>query len=239
MSIAYYRPPTMSYKQRSAARRAADAERQQQSAPRTDFYDLPADQRRAIRRAAEQGKAEAQQLAKIEEQAKKQAEIDSTPEHERRPRNPWRDLIELRRPDAWRKEVAHRIKVYEKEARAEDERIDRLMEEKLKRHELESAPEYQRALEHWQRATLNADTNEQQELARLKGMIDGGAASHYWDEVAPLMRGRLQKVQQRMEEQIGKQAIVVGESKAMAAELEAASELQVETETPNTEQVTE
>ena len=138
-----------------------------------------------MRRAEEQGRRERPNSLPLSK-SKQAAEDDATPEPEwHGPANQWRDLIELRKPDAWRKDVAHRIKVYEREAKIEDERIDRLMEEKQKRHELESAPEYAKALAHWERASTDADADEQQELARLKGLIDGGGAAHYWDEVAP------------------------------------------------------
>ena len=114
------------------------------------------------------------------------------------PATPVRELIEMRKPDAWRKEVAQRIKMYEKEARAEDERIDTIMAEKQKRHELESAPEYARALAHWERVSMNADADEAIELARLKGVIEGGGgAARYWQEVHPLTEARLQKAARR------------------------------------------
>ena len=185
-------------------RRTARTQRGEPTA-RDPIYDLPLNQRRRLRRAEEQGRREGEQRAATTEQAAKEAALAQIPEWQTRPRNQWRDLIELRKPDAWRKDVAHRIKVYEKEAQIEDERIDRLMEEKQKRHELESAPEYAKALAHWERASANADAEERQEFARLRGLIDGGGAAHYWDQVMPLMQARLTKVQAAIIEQAGKQ----------------------------------
>ena len=52
----------------------------------------------------------------------------------------------------------------------------------------------------------------------------------YWDEVAPIMQARLAKLQEQWDGQIAKQAATVAESKALAAEVEAVSELQVKTE---------
>ena len=142
----YVRPPTrstgeaMRYNERRAKRRAADAERPKQvneSPTRDSLYGVPYHERRAIRRAEQQGRREGEQLAVITEQAKRQAELDALPEHERRPPNHWRQLIEVRRPDAWRRDVGRRLKVYEREARMEDERIDALMEQRKKQHEME------------------------------------------------------------------------------------------------------
>jgi hypothetical protein len=102
----------MTYEQRAAARRAADAQRQRQKqepAPRDPIFDLPEDQRRAIRQAEKQGREEARQLAAIQEAARKQAEIDATPEHLRRPENIFRKTIELLRPTAYRPDTARRI----------------------------------------------------------------------------------------------------------------------------------
>lgn len=237
MSISYVRPPCnpdgsrMSYAQRRAERKQQEAENhaaQKGEPTRAAIFDLPADERRRLRQAEEQGRREGEQRAAIEEQSRQQAEFDATPEHERRPRNQWRDLIEKRKPDAWRKDVAHRIKIYEREAKREDERIDALMAEQWKRHELESAPEYARALAHWDRASMNAESEaERQQFARLKGIIDG-SPNQYWDEVAPIMQARYERAKSQLDEQIGKQAIVVGESKAMAEALEAVSELQIQ-----------
>ena len=228
----YYRPPTnpdgskMNFQERRAARRATERQ-QEQPAPRPDLYNLSSDQRRAMRRSEEQGRREGARCAAIEEQAKRQAEYDALPEHEKRPPNPWRELIEKRKPDAWRKDVARRIKIYEREARIEDERIDALMAEKKKRYDLETAPEYARALAHWERASMNADTEEQTELARLKGLIDGGGANEYWDQVAPLMQSRLHKVQSAVIEHAARQEPLAQEAAALADKQKIAEELQV------------
>lgn len=237
MAIFYAKPlknqdgTRMNYQQRRAARRTADAERRaqekQEPITRESIYDLPYADRRGLRRAEAQGRREAEQRAVIEEASRKQAEYDALPDHEKRPRNPWLDLIELRKPDAWRKDVARRIKVYEREARLEDERIDSLMAERKKRHEVESSSEHAQALAHWERGHVAAESDEErQEWARLKSIVDA-YPNDYWHEVAPIMQGRLQKLQERWNEQLAKQAAVVEESKAVAAEVEAVSELQV------------
>jgi hypothetical protein len=227
---------TMSYAQRKAQRQRQDAERRaaQNGEPtgRDPFFDLPLNERRRIRQAEEQGRREAQQLAAIEEQAKRQFDYDATPEHERRPRNTWRDLIEMRKPDAWRKDVAQRIKLYEKEARAEDERIDALMAEKQKRQELESAPEYARALAHWDRVSMDADADEAIELARLKGVIEGGGANRYWQEVHPLTETRLEKARAAVVENARRQARTAVDAVALTAKQKAIEELQVPQEEP-------
>lgn len=227
----------MSYEQRRAARRADDAERRAQqkneTPTRDSFYNLSYDERRNIRRSEEQGRREGAQRAAIEEQAKKQAELDAVPEHERRPRNQWRDLIELRKRDAWRKDVAHRIKIYEREARAEDERIDAIMAEKKKRHEVESHSEYARALGHFERASQGAESEQEREgFARLHGLIEGGDFAGYWRDCQPLMEQRLQRIREQVVEQAARQAPLAEEARELAAEQRAAEELQVKEEAP-------
>ncbi len=245
MTISYYRPPTnpdgsrMSYKQRKAARQAADMERRAREKatdragekPADDFYNLPFEDRRAIRQAQEQGRKEGRQRAAIEKQAKQQAEYDALPDHEKRPPNYWRRLIELRKPDAWRKDVARRIREYKRQAEIEDARIDAMMEGRKRQYELENQPEYAKALAHWERAHVAAKTEqEKEEWARLKGVIEGGGAMSYWDQVAPIMAARLAEAQERWNGQVAKQAAIVGETKALAAEVEAVNELQVKQE---------
>jgi hypothetical protein len=103
------------------------------------------------------------------------------------------------------------------------------MAEKLRRYELESAPEYARALAHWERASTGAESEqERQEFARLKGLIDGGGALTYWDQVAPLMRARLEKMQAAVVAHAAKQAPLADEAKALAEMEKATEELQVE-----------
>ena len=72
-------------------------------------------------------------------------------------------------------------------------------------------------------------------------MLDGGGAMDYWDQVAPLMQARLQKVQAAVMEHAARQAPLAEEAKALADKQKAAEELQVkpdETATvePGTEQ---
>ena len=169
--------------------------------------------------------------AEIEEAARKRAEVESTPEHLVRPPNPWRELIELRKADGHRADVARRLKIYEREAKVEDEQIDKLMEEKARRHDLESAPEYAKALGHWDRASAAAENDEErQEWSRLKGLIEGGGASQYWDEVAPIMQGRLQKVRADAIANAAKQWPLDEEAAAIAEKEKATAELQVKEE---------
>lgn len=222
----------MTYRERRADRRAADAERraQQKQEPmgRDSIFDLSYDERRRLRRAKKQGQREGEQRAAIEEQAKKQAEYDALPEHEKRPPNKWRQLIELRQKDVGRKDVARRLKVYEREAKIEDERIDAIMEEKKRRHELESAPEFAQALAHWESASANAESEEErEEWARLKGLIEGGGALDYWGQAHPILERRLAKIQESFGNQIERQSEIVNETKALADEVEAVAELQV------------
>jgi len=234
----YYRPPTnqdgsrKSFTQRRAERRQQDTERRatqmQEPTDRDSIFNLPYHERRQLRRAERQGQYEAEQNRRIEEQTKRQAEIDALPEHEKRPGNPWRDLIELRKKDSWRKDVAQRIKVYEREARIEDERIDALMAEKKRRHELESDNEYAKALAHWERADQSAENEDEREsLARLRGLIEGGDFGGYWQECQPLMESRLQRIREQMVEQAAEQAPFAEKSKVLAEQQKAAEELQV------------
>lgn len=234
----YYRPPTapdgskMTFAQRQAARRAADIEHraaQKQEPPTRDpIFELPFADRQRLRRAEAQGRREGEQRAAVEERAKRQAEFDALPDHEKRPPNKWRQLIELRQKDVGRKDVARRIKVYEREAKIEDERIDAIMEERRKRHELESAPEYAKAIAHWESASANAESEEErQEWARLKGLIEGGGAMDYWGQVSPIIQARLERVQAAVVEQAGRQAPMATEAKELAEKQKATEELQV------------
>jgi hypothetical protein len=162
----YYRPPTnidgtrMTFAQRQAARAAADSERQKksESPARDPIYDLPFAERQAIREAEQRGREEARRLAAIEETAAKQAAIDATPEHLRRPENTFRKTIEMLRPTAYRPGVARRIKEYEQRAEERDREIEIEMAEKLHRYEGKKAPEAKPARAHWERASAAAET---------------------------------------------------------------------------------
>ena len=207
---------------------------------RIPFYDLPETERRAIRRAEEQGRLEGQQLANLQEAARQQAVIDATPPHLRRPDNIFTRLIAEWQSKAYRPDVAHKIKIYKEKEVEREREIEIEMADKLREFEVMNNSETKPAREHWEKANAAAESpEEKREWARLKGLIDGGGANQYWQQCQPLIEKRLAAIQQRMDEQIGKQAIVVGESKALAVELESVSELQIQTETPNREQVKE
>jgi len=220
----------MSYEERARARRSADAKRQkQQPAPRADFFDLSSDERRAIRQAEKQGRDEAKQLAAIQEQAAKQAAIDATPEHLRRPENVFRKTIELLRPTAYRPDVARRMKQLERQANERDREIESEMAEKLRRYEVENNPETKPAREHWQSASADAETAEERiEWARLKGLVEAGAANRYWTEVQPIMQRRLERLEARIAEHAAKQAPLAEQAKVLAEQYEAASALTVD-----------
>jgi len=222
----------MTYEQRAAARRAADAQRQkQQPAPRPDFLDLPEDERRAIRRAEQRGREEARQLAAIEEASRKQAEFDATPEHLRRPENLCRKTIELLRPHRYRPDVARRIAELEREAEERDREIEYEMVEKLRRYEVENNPQTKPAREHWQGASADAETpQEKVEWSRLRGLIEGGAVNRYWTEVQPIMERRLQKLEARIAEHAARQAPMIQEATALAEKRKTTEALQVKPE---------
>ena len=99
------------------------------------------------------------------------------------------------------------------------------MAEKKRRFELENAPEYQRAMDHLERVQQNATPEESETLARLRGVLDAGDTAGYWQHVAPITENRRARVLERWNGQIAKQASVVEESKALAAEVEAVSAL--------------
>ena len=215
--------------QQKAALRAHDAASRTKEKPRDSFYDLPYEERRRLRRAEEQGRREGEQCAAIEEKAKRQAEIDAIPEHERRPRNQWRDLAELRKKDAWRMDVARLIKVYEREAKVEDERIDALMAEKKRRYELESNSEYARALGHLERASQGAESVQEREaFARLRGLIEGGDFGGYWRDCQPIMEARLLRIREQVVEQAAQQAPLAEKAKILAEQQKATEELERE-----------
>ena len=107
------------------------------------------------------------------------------------------------------------------------------MADKLRRHEVESNPETQPAREHWEKASAGAETNEEREVfARLRGLIDGGAAASYWGQVAPIMQARLQKVQAAVIEQAAKVGPMAEEARVLAEQERATEELQVKQEAP-------
>ncbi len=248
MSI-YYRPPTnpnKSYAERRAERQQQDAEQRaaQKNEPigRDPFYSLSADQRRAIRRSEEQGHREGEQRAAIETQATMQAAIENTPQHLRRPENVYEHLIAEHENQSYRPDVANRIKRFKRLAAERAREIDREMADKLRRYEVETNPETKPAREHWERASASAETDEErQQWARLRGLIDGGGAAAYWDQVSPIMQARLQKAKQNWDGQISEQAVTMAKSRAMSEQLAEIEELQVpspvvteQTETPQT-----
>lgn len=217
MSIMYCKPPTnpdgsrKSYVQRRAERQQQDAERRlaQKGEPiiRDSIYNLPAHERSRLRHAEEQGRREGMERAAIEEAARKQVEYESIPEHLRRPENIFNRLIAEHEDFAYRPEVASRIKKFKKLAAEREKEIDAEMESKLRRYEAENNPETKPAFEHWERASASAETNEEKEQwARLKGLIDAGSADSYWDEVAPVMKAQLDKIQSDTINHAAKQA---------------------------------
>lgn len=219
------------YAQRRAERRQQDAERRAQTdepITRDPIYNLPADERRRLRRAEEQGREEAKHLIAIEEREKMQAAIDATPEHLRRPKNIYHSLCAAHEQAAYRPDVAARIKRYRKLAAEREREIDLEMADKLRKYEAANNPETKPARNHWEKASAGAESEEEKrEWARLHFLIEGGAANRYWSEVAPIMQARLHKMQKSWDEQIGKQAAIVGETKAMANELAQVEVLQV------------
>ena len=195
---------------------------------RDPIYDLPAYERRRLRRAEEQGRREGMERNAIEEAARKKAEYESIPEHLRRPENIFNRLIAEHEDFSYRPDVANRIKKFKKLAVEREKEINAEMADKLRQYEVENNPETKPALEHWERANVSAETEEQkQEWARLKGLIDSGHASLYWDEVAPIMQSRLTEMENCWEKQVENQAIAIEDTKAMAGEMERFRELQV------------
>jgi hypothetical protein len=216
---------------------------QQRKAERTNtqqkgsIFELPYDQRAKQRRAEQQGREEGRRLARIAEQEKKKAELEATPEHERRPENIYRKMIEARKTDAWRKEVKPRLREYERLAKAEEARIDAEMADKQVRFELESSPEYAKALDHWQRASERAETPaEKAEWAKLKGFIEAGAFVAYYDGCAPIVQARLAKLQEGWDSQLNRQSEIVNETKALSEEIVEAEDLLPKPEAPEPEQ---
>jgi len=224
----FYRPPTtgdkMSYQERRAERQRQDAERQ----TRAPIYDLPADERRRLRRAEEQGRREGVQRAAIEEKMRKQAEIDATPEHERRPRNPWRDLIEQWKGQEYRPEIKRKLAKYAVEAKKEDARIDAMMADAKRKYEIDNDPEVIRARAHLESARAGAEPEEAVELARLSGILSAGQSALYWDAATELMQARLRRVQEQVAQHGEKQAPLNQEAKALAEKQKATEALQVE-----------
>lgn len=234
-----------SYAQRRAERREQDAARraaQKQETPtHEEFYAMSYEQRKAMRLAAEQGKVESRQLAAIEEATARQAAIDATPEHLRRPENIFTRLIAEWQSKSYRPDVAAKIKVYTEKEVGRDREIEAEMADKLRQYEVENNPETKPAREHWQKASAGAETDtERREWALLHGLIDGGAANRYWELAQPILERRLQSIEKKIVEHAGRQAPLAEEGKALATALEDTSALQVTEETdPNTEQVTE
>lgn len=237
MSIMYCKPPThngqkMTYQERRAERHAADAERRSQKKQepigREPIFELPCDERRRLRRAEQQGQVEGEQRAAIEERAKKQAEHDATPIHLRRPENIFSRLIAEWDSKSYRPDVARKIKNYRKLETQRGKEIDAEMAERLRQYDVENNPETESAREHWEKASAAVETEEErQEWARLKGLIEGGGAMDYWDQVAPIMQARLETIQAAIVEQAGRQAPLAEEAAALADKQKASEELQV------------
>jgi hypothetical protein len=204
----YVRLPTnedgsqMSYTQRKAERQRQDAERRatqkNEPAARDPFYDLPESERRAIRRSEEQGRIAAQRLSAIESQAKRQAGIDGTPEHLRRPENIFTRLIAEWEGKSYRPDVAAKIKAYRKQEAQREKEIEIEMADKLRQYKVNNDPEVQRARAHLESARAGAEPQEQVELARLSGILSAGQSGAYWDSVAELMAARLRRIQEQV-----------------------------------------
>lgn len=221
--------------QRRAERRQQEAERhtEQRGEPTRDpFYDLTAEQRRRVRIAAEQGRREGVQRAAIEEKIRKQAEIDATPEHERRPRNPWRDLIEQWKGQEYRPEIKRKLAKYAIEAKKEDMRIDAMMAEAKRKYEIDNDPEVIRARAHLESARAGAEPEEAVELARLSGILSSGQSALYWDSATELMQKRLRRVQEQVSQHGQKQVPLDEEAMVLARKEKAAEALQVEPAQP-------
>jgi hypothetical protein len=235
MSISYVRPPTdaagnkLSYEQRRAARRQAEAEKraQQSKAPpaRPDFYNQSYAERQRIRKAEEQGRQEAAVIAANQEAARKAADLAATPEHLRRPDNVWKRLIAEFQSQAFRPEIAKKIAEYQKRAEEEDRRIESIMAEKARRHSVETDPETVKAREHLASASQAAETEEERrEWAKLSAMIDCGQAAEYWNQSAALTQARVTRLQVRLAEEAGKSAAQDAALQAAKAELDTAAQ---------------
>ena len=218
----------MDYQERRA-NRAADRPNEP---TRDSFFDLPAEQRRRLRRAEEQGRREGVQRAAIEEKIRQQAEIDATPKHERRPRNPWRDLIEQWKGQEYRPEIKRKLAKYAVEAKKEDARIDALLAERKRKYDIDNDPEVIRARTHLESARAGAEPEEAVELARLSGILSAGQTGAYWDAATELMQNRLRHVQEQVIEHGQKQAPLDLEGKLLAEKELATQALQVEPAQP-------
>ena len=229
MGIHYVRPPTnvdgsrMSYEQRKAARKA----QANPLAPPIVIQrpDQTYEQRKSSRKAEEQGRQEAVVIADAQEAARKAAELANTPEHLRRPRNVWRDLIDQWQGQAYRPEIAKKLDNYRLRAEKEDSRIDADMAERARRHAVETNPETIKAREHLATVSQGADDAERLELARLRGLIEAGGAADYWAQVQPLTQARLARLQERVAAETANRAEHDAEWEALQAELKAAEGL--------------
>jgi hypothetical protein len=200
-------------------------------------YSLPYNERRRLRRAQEQGQKEAQHLVAIETRERAQAVIDATPEHLRRPENIYSRLVAAHEGKAYRPEIAARLRRFKRLETEREKEIDAEMEGKLRQFEIESNPETSLARQHWETASAGADSEqERQEWARLKGRIDGGAASSYWDEARAILDARLARIREKIVTQAAKQAPLAMEAKELAAQQKATEALAKEivpVESPN------
>jgi hypothetical protein len=165
--------------------------------PALDGAPSTYEQRRALRAAARLGEAQAKAHAEAAGRAAKKLIADNTPNHLKRPDNPYLRLA-AEWKDSPRPEAARRVAEYTKMAKQFDSETDREVIVKLARFEASQDPEYARARDHHQRLCEAAAPGEAEELARL-GAIAETAPAMYWDACSALVTARVAKARADLE----------------------------------------
>ena len=140
---------------------------------------------RGILRQAEETGREKVKAAELQREAARKAAI---PEHERRPTNPARQILEMHKQDyPGHKLAASTMAKLRSKADIEDERIAAEMKEKQRLHAIATDPLVIRAVQHADLALGTAATDEERVArAELGAIAREGAVQMYWERATAL-----------------------------------------------------
>ena len=226
-----YRRSHKSYSERAAERRAADAAKRdaqraaEQTARAVEIDTRSYAERAQARRDEAFGRLQAEKIAEQEVREREAARLAALPDHARRPRNVWAELIEKWQSKSYDPAIRAKIDRYAELAKAEDLRIDAIVAEKRRKHQIETDPAVKRALEHCACASQFASgEDEKQDWNVARGLAEGGAVDAYWQLAFDLVGRAKEREAARLAAEADKLAAQKQEFDAIAARHDAVLE---------------
>jgi len=212
------------YAERAKERRENEGKGKKSSVTRYDRPSLTYDQRATQRRAEEQGRRAAEKTHLEEEEAARKKTLAETPEHLRRPRNVWTDLIAQWQGREYDPSVRAKLKEYRRREKKREKEIDLEMEEKERKHRIETDQKVIDALKHCGLASQFATDDEREHWAVARGLAEGGALEKYWEAARVLTEKAREREQARLNTEADKLGELKKQHDEASARLDAALE---------------